>query len=125
MIEGLVILLFLSIITYPIVRIGWFMKDILVINIGSKEATAEAIEWTNRTKLVPYGFIVTCPHCRKKQWFKKSKLYIAHDNSKKNLRCLYCGVGKQPKRMWDDPDYQSHPQFRPKNPGWKSTRKDF
>ena len=118
--EELIIALVVLLITYPIIRIGLFMRNYIEISIGDQKVSAKAIEWADKLRLNPYGFLVTCPHCHKEQWFQKSTLYIAHDNTKNNLRCKFCRKGKQPKRMWGDPTYSSHPNFRPKNPGWRS-----
>lgn len=119
--EHLAILLFLLIVLYPVIRLGWYVKDYYIIKIGEKFASAKAIEWKTQLKLIPYGFQVTCPHCRKEQWFRKEQLYIGWDNSKNNYRCKHCKVGKSPKRLWSDKGYQTnHPQFKPKTPGWRS-----
>lgn len=99
-----------------------FMKDHIIILIGNKRVSAKAIEWADQIRLIPYAFIVICPHCREEQWFRKSTLYIAHDNTQNNLRCRYCRKGKQPKRMWGSRDYGSHPNFHPKNYGWKNLK---
>jgi len=113
-----VVLLLLSI------KVCSFMINHIYVSINGKSVLAKAIEWTDVYRLTPFGFMVICPHCKKEQWFQKSTLYIAYDNSPNNLRCLYCHVGKQPKRLFDTPNYNSHPNFSPKSWGWKSLEKD-
>jgi len=123
-IEYIVLAGLISILLYPVVRIGWYMKDLFEVRVGTKRAKATAIEWKTKLRLIPYGFKVTCPHCYKKQWFCRKDLYKGWDNTKKNYRCKHCNVGKAPwlgKSARKAPD--RHPLFKPKSAGWRSVYK--
>ena len=100
------------------------MKEMFEITIDGKLILATVIQWKTRSHLIPYGFQVVCPYCRKKQWFCKKDLYNGLDYSKNNYRCKYCKAGKAPWRGKSDRKIPEAPDmyslFKPKNVGWRS-----
>ena len=96
------------------------------VRCGPKLVTVDPIEWTDRDRARVVAFFVTCPGCRRNQWTRTDKLYIAVDGSSGNMRCRFCGRGKPKKRMYGDPVVETvsrtieFPEFQPKCVGWRS-----
>jgi hypothetical protein len=98
------------------------LRNLMVIRVNHKRTVAKAIEWTDSSKKTPIGFILKCPHCRRKQWANKKELYVGFDGTKNNYRCKRCGVGLA-KRHHNEYPTPSH-GFSPKCPGWRSIHDD-
>ena len=91
----------------------------MVIQFRHEKVTAQAIEWSDKARENPIGFLVSCPRCEKQQWFNLKDLYVANDDTGNNYRCQHCNYGK-PKRTITNRGKMSPTPFSPRSPGWKS-----
>jgi hypothetical protein len=93
----------------------------MVIRVNHKKTIAKAVEWADKKRKKPIGFMLKCPYCHKSQWVHKKQLYIGYNGTKNNHRCKHCRIGLARIRKFGDPTYLA-PQdgFFPRSPGWRS-----